>query len=383
MTPARTGGKTGNFEIQERFKNVGEIRRSLGTSVLKEFNNRRALLRKLEKAEKYEILRAFRDKKLTIEQLIEADANERLGATLSDAMLHMNLWDSVEQALAKIRKSHATVERYRISMKALQMKAADELPDDATLADLASVDWDALSSSWGASGADWMHVKRAVSKVTGTILEDKYHPFVRKLRQAIPNQKVKKRRPRITPSIFLAITAKAPVHAQRVFWALLITGLRDRVEYLRLKPEHLDHATRTIDITKSKNEQSESPVMISPRLWQRVVEAVPSPLSYGRLMIHWKRACVAAGYAHYEPSPRFKSKLKYVGPTLHDLRHAHGQWAIDEGVEQSKVQSSLRHENPGQTLDYISYNATGEVSDALANVIERSTKPKGKGRKKA
>lgn len=384
MTPARTGGKSGNFELQERFKNVGEIRRSLGTSSLTEFNNRRALLRKLEKRERYDLLRAFRDRAMSIEELVEADAEERLGATMADTLLRSNLWDSVEKALPKIRKSDATVGRYAQSFKALQVKGRKWLPESARVSDLANVSWDDLAGQWGGSGADWMHMKRAISKVVGVILGDKYHPFVRKLRQGIPNKRVTKRRPRITPADFVAIVSTAPAKAQLSYWALVITGMRDRAEYLRCRPEHLDHRTHTIEIPRSKNEQSEAPIMVSPKLWPMVVAAVPSPLGYLWLSYHWRRACVAAGFGHYEPNDRTKSKLRYVGPTLHDLRHAHGQWAIDAGVEEARVQSSLRHQNPGQTRDYVIYNASGEVSEALATVITKAMKPRlQKGRKKA
>jgi len=384
MTPARTGGKTGNYELQEIFRNVGEIRQSLGTSDLTEFNNRRALLRKIEKREKWDILRAFRDRKITIEELIEADANDRLGATLADARLGMNLWDQVESALGKIKAKKTTVDRYQSAFKALQLKAAKELPDNAIVADLADVKWIDLGDAWGNSGADWMHMKRAVSRVVGVIVGNKYHPFLTQLRQDIPNRKVKKRQPRIRPADFVKIVSKAPEHAAASFWCLVVTGLRDRSEYLRCRPEHLDHRECSISIPGTKTEESEAPLKVAPRLWHFVVAAVPSRLQYGWLHRYWQRACVEAGFARYVPSTRFPSGQMYVGPTLHDLRHAYGQWAIDRGVAESSVEGSYRHTNSQQTREYVRYNATLEVSEAIADALEPFIKPKTrKPRKRA
>ncbi|MDP9176704.1 MAG: hypothetical protein M3O61_03390 [Gemmatimonadota bacterium] len=376
MTPARTHGKTGNYELDERFKNVGRIRRSLGTDDIDEFYNRRALLRKLEKTERWEILRAFRDRALTIEQLIEADARGELASTLADTMLNMNLWESLDAAADSIRKKRVTVERYRTSINALEVKAAKYLPATARVADLLLVPWHDVADEWGGSGADWMHTRRMLSKTVGIIVGDKFHPFVRKLRQAIPTKKVKKRRPRITLPDFLEIISNAPAHAQRSYWCLLITGLRDRSEYLQLLPEHLDHSSCTIEVPGTKTDESDAPLKVSPRLWPLVVAAVPSRLQYGWLYKYWQRACIAAGKARYVPSGRFKSGKVYVGLTLHDLRHAHGQLALDSGVAESKVQSSYRHENPGQTRDYVSYNASLEVSEALADLIVPIVKPR-------
>lgn len=367
MTPSRTNKTSGSYMIERVFKNVGELKKSTGTESLRTHNQRVALVEKLHKTERYELLRQWKRDETTIEALVEMDRDERLGKGAGDVLLRALLWPSIDKVFAGL-KATKTNERYRTSLAALKRKSG--LLDTATLAALSTFDWEALSLTWGASNTDWMHMKRAVSRIIGLALGgDKYHPFLRKLRLAIPNKKPKKRRTRLSLSDFDVIVAKAPAHAQVSYWCLLVTGLRDRVEYLALKPEHLDHRTCSIDHPGEKTEEASEPLKVSPRLWPMVVAAVPSRLKYAWLLKHWQRACVAAGFASYVPSPRHKSGLRYSGPTLHDIRRVHGQLAINAGVPESKVQSSYRHSNPGQTRDYISYNATGEVSEALAKLI--------------
>lgn len=366
LTPSRTNGDSGSFIIERRFKNVGELKKSTGTESLREYNRRVALIEKLHATGRYELLRQWKKDETTIEALVEMDRMERLGQGVSDVQLRALLWPAVDKVFAKL-KENKTNARYLVSLLALQRKSG--LSETATISDLALVDWQTLADKWDASNADWMHMKRAVSRILGLAFKDKYHPFLRALRVQIPNKKPRKRRTRVSLSDFETIVSKAPAHAARSYWCLLITGLRDRTEYLALRREHLDHRTCSIDHPGEKTEEAAEPIKVSPRLWSRVVEAVPSRLKYAWLLKHWHRACVAAGFATYVPSKRHKSGLRYQGPTLHDIRRLHGQFAIDAGVAESKVQSSYRHSNPGQTRDYISYNATGEVSEALAHLI--------------
>lgn len=367
MTPSRTNGDTGSYMIERRFKNVGELKKSTGTESLREHNRRVALIEKMHARGDYELLRQWKKDETTIEALVEMDRAERLGQGAGDIKLRAPLWPTIDAVFAKLKPTK-TNERYRTSLAALHRKSG--LADSAKLGDLLELDWEALAGTWGASNTDWMHMKRAVSRIIGLALGgDKYHPFLRKLRVAIPNKRPKKRRTRLSLSDFEVIVAKAPEHAARSYWCLLVTGLRDRVEYLALKPEHLDHRTCSIDHPGEKTEEAAEPLKVSPRLWPMVVQAVPSRLQYAWLLKHWQRACVAAGFATYVPSTHHKGGMRYSGPTLHDIRRVHGQLAIDAGVQESKVQSSYRHTNPGQTRDYVSYNATGEVSEALAHLI--------------
>lgn len=81
-------------------------------------------------------------------------------------------------------------------------------------------------------------------------------------------------------------------------------------------------------------------------------------MKYKWLRIYWKRALKAVGA---DPTLR-----------LHDLRHCTGQWAINEGVQEAKVQSTLRHSTAEMTRRYVRQRDKGEVAVAVADVMLRS-----------
>ena len=81
-------------------------------------------------------------------------------------------------------------------------------------------------------------------------------------------------------------------------------------------------------------------------------------MKYKWLRIYWKRALKAVGA---DPTLR-----------LHDLRHCTGQWAINEGVEEARVQCTLRHSAAEMTRRYVRQRDKGEVAMALADVMLRS-----------
>jgi integrase len=76
------------------------------------------------------------------------------------------------------------------------------------------------------------------------------------------------------------------------------------------------------------------------------------------LWIYWKRALKAA---------KADTTLR-----LHDLRHCTGQWAINEGVPEAKVQTTLRHTTPEMTRRYTKQKDKGEVATAVADVMLRT-----------
>lgn len=367
MTPARTGGRRGgHFEIERTIKGV-KLRLSSGTSDIKRFHRIVAILEKLGENDQIDTLRAVAAKHVSIAELVDADRRDRTGLTLQRVKLRAFLWDrevagavevgAVSRALARVPGAK-TRKRYLVSFLALMRKGARWLPVDARVEDLAALPWQDLAGLWGGSGADWMHLRRAVSRFLTLHMGDKWDEFARKTRQQLPYKKVKKRRPTLAPAQFLAIVSRAPAHAAAAFWCLAITGVRVN-EYLSSTPALLDDATRTYTPPAAlKNDVGEFPLRVDARLWPYVKAAIPSRLGYAWLNRHWHRACAAAGVVGGR-----------AGVTLHDLRHCHGQWAINAGIAESKVQGSLRHENPAQTRDYTMQAGTVDVSSALADVL--------------
>lgn len=362
MTPARTGSGEGNFIINRRFNNVGTIKRSLGTKHPRVYRQRVALIEKLHKAEKYELLRAFRDGRVTIEAIVEADARGETGFTLSSLALHDNLWSAFERRIPEMAESKNTTARYAKSQRALKLKAKKWLPEDAPVNALATVPWRELKASWGTSGTDWMHLRRAVSRFLTIHLDDVYHPFRREVIKRIPTAKVNKRKVSLAPEQFEEIIGKANPEAAIGFWFLLATGMRggeyapERMSELRLTEKCLNARMHTIHNPAQKTDDAEAIHRIDPRIWHIVEAAVPARHGHRYYQDHWRAAADAAGYPHLK---------------LHDLRHVHGQWAIDAKVPESKVQSSFRHKSPGMTREYLLTANTLEVSTAIADTIYR------------
>jgi integrase len=105
----------------------------------------------------------------------------------------------------------------------------------------------------------------------------------------------------------------------------------------------------------TKTAASAATVRVDPELWPWVKAAVPSPLAYKWLRLYWKRA--------------LKAVKADVTLRLHDLRHAHGQWAVNAGVPEAAVQASLRHTNRAMTARYTAQRDRGTVASALAHVL--------------
>lgn len=365
MSPDKTG-PDGNYRIDRRFKHIGRIRRSLGTSSIREFNQRVALIEKLWKEEKYELLRAFQRGAarggIEIEQLIEADRAGQLGTTLSSLTLRTNLWKAIDETLPKMGNTGATRARYHTSFVALQRKASVYLSAKATVADLTLVKWRDLKSDWGASPTDWMQMRRALSRFLTIYLDDLYHPFRRQVMKNVPPAKELPRKPDVSLPSFKKIVSKAKPQVQPFYWMLVLTGMRVG-EVLGLTVFNLHQDTHTIEIGEGKTPGSSELVRVDQRLWGYIKSAVPARYRLEYYEKCWREAVKSAGIDRQI--------------TLHDLRHCHGQWAVDSGVQESKVQASLRHESADMTRRYVSRAATREVSKALADAV-LTKKPRGK-----
>ena len=112
--------------------------------------------------------------------------------------------------------------------------------------------------------------------------------------------------------------------------------LLDSLIYLLPSRVSSQHVVRRIPSTKT--ELSTAVVRVDERLWPWIVAAVPSPLAYTWLRLHFKRALKAAG------AP---SDLR-----LHDLRHCYAQWLVDAGASEARVQVGMRHATAAMTRRY-------------------------------
>jgi integrase len=367
MSPVRTS-KAGCFRFDRDFTRlgVGRIQRSSGTRVQAEFRRRDAILTKLAENAEIEILQAFNRGDIAIEQLVEADRKGNVRFTLADLQLRQPLWSAAEATLNDLTCSESTRKRYVLSIAKLKRRAADELPQNARIADLLEVRWLNLRNGWGGSAADWNHMRRATSVVLSSLLGDKYHPFRRKLMALIPKANEGKGRvPDLTPEMFLAVVHAMPAYARACPMVLAATGMRTG-EYLSTTREHLKPGICAIAVPGTKTAGSNDFIHVDEKLWPWIEAGVPSPLKYKWLRVHWTRACVEVGVAFYKDPA---NKRGYVGPRLHDLRHCHGQWAVNNGASEASVQVALRHATPEMTRRYTTSKNKGEVARVIGNVL--------------
>lgn len=355
MSPHRTGGeRRGKFRFDRRFPGVGRINVSSGTANPQEFRRRDAVLTKLFDSAQVEVLQAFRQGLITIEQLVDADRAGRLRSAelLSDLALREGLSTAIERTLPSMGKSSETRRRYGTSLHKLRARA--RLGADTKVSDLARVPWKALAGSWGGSAADWNHMRRAVSTFLSTLLGDVYHPFRRSVVKQIPTaDEGTGREPDITVERFLEILERVPAHARPCYWVLALTGMRTG-EYLRCTKADIDSVAHTIAVPGTKTGASRAKVQVEGEMWGWIEAGIPSPLKYGWMRTYFKRAVTTIG----QPDLR-----------LHDLRHFMAQLASDAGAPTPLIQAALRHRDPGMTRRYEMRKGKGEVARLVGRAL--------------
>lgn len=364
MSPARTG-PGGNFRFDRVFPGVGRIAASSGTRRLSEYRKRDALLSRLYEKPRLDLLRALKDGTLTIQELLEADRLDALGSVTADLIGRRPLWPTVDATLPLMARGAATRRRYRYSLEAL--KAAGALTRAAKVADLARVDWTALERAWGHSPADWMHLRRAVSRFLAVALGDVYHPLRRQVMRLIPRRREPHRVPDVQPADFRAIVAQTPRPLQPAYWTLALTGAR-LGELLHLTKADVNPAAHTVRIRSSKTDTdaSDRVLPVVPRLFGWVEAAVPVPVTEWTLRYHWYRACEAAGYA----------KVR-----LHDLRHFTGQTLADAGRSEASIGRFLGQTTPAITRRYTDRKLRQGDAEALAGALVPLPTAKKRGAK--
>ncbi|HEU4989101.1 MAG TPA: tyrosine-type recombinase/integrase [Gemmatimonadaceae bacterium] len=364
---------TGCFRFNRDFSRlgVGRITISSRTTNAAEFERRNAILTKLAESAQVEVLRGLRDGRISIEQLVESDRQGKLtGAELlPELLLLQGLWPAVDATLPKMGRSARTRSRYQTSFYSLQIKAADQLGDNAAVRDLAKVNWRALRAAWGGSGADWNHLRRAVSAFLTQLLGEKYHPFRLKLMRDIPRAAEQGRVPDLSPEAFERVLKKMQPEFRSIFRVLVLTGMRVG-EYLNCTHFSLKPDIHGIDVPGTKTAGSAATVYVAAGHWKHVQAAIPCPLGdvqpvpeggvqydprYKRLRRLWIDATRAAG----------------VSVRLHDLRHCTAQWAINSGVPEAMVQVAMRHKTAGMTRRYAMQKESRAVAEALGKLMAK------------
>lgn len=246
-------------------------------------------------------------------------------------------------------------ERAELRESARKLGAAPAVGD---LSILTKTDWSRFARSWGGSGADWNHARRALSAVLTDLFGTSKNDFRYRLMEVIEMKEERERVVDLPPALFLQILDKLPPEANAFPMTLVLTGARIS-EYERLERRNLKPRTCVVEIPGTKTQGSVRDVHVDKQYWHYVDAAVPAPREYGWLRRKWKEACFA---------------LDVFDVTLHDLRHCHGQWALLAGAQEQSVQTTLGHKTAGMTRRYTRTLQKGEVAHALGTVLRDAGK---------
>jgi len=350
--------KSHRIERRAERLGLGRLRISAGTTSAKVAARREALVDALLADAQVDVLRALQAGTLPIE-LVDAHVREHgMGASglLAQVTLSGGLWEALEATLPSMGRSAATRRRYQVTVLALRRRLPEGEAAVARLRvrDLLAIDWAALRAAWPGSGSDWMHVRRLVSRFLSLQLGSKAHPMRHAVLAKIPTALEVERVPELSPAQFHQLVEAARVDIRPALWTLVLTGMRVG-EYLRCTPAHLRPAVHGVAVPGTKTAGALAVVRVAPELWGWVEQAIPAPLAYKGLRLQFKAALAAAGL---DPTLR-----------LHDLRHAHGQWAVEAGVPEALVQVSLRHTQAATTRRYTKQAGRATVAAGLARMM--------------
>jgi integrase len=358
-----------SYRYEKRLPGIGPIRKMTGLSTRDDFDEFSGLMLTLART-KPRLCEMFRDGEITATELLLANRNTDLSRLMPDARVLMALWGqngAFERAFQG-HKQGATVTRYRVSARKFHLLS----PGLHMVRDLETVDYEALAKAWPGSPSDWMAFYRMLSHFLtrhfGGKRTGRSHPFRAQVMDLLPRKAEKKRVPAISPAVFHRLVSLTPVYAQPVYRALLITGFRWG-EYEALDRGHLRPQTFEIEVPGTKTVNSADVVPVDPACWAEIERAVPSPIAYGQIRKHWAKACLAEGLATKVPDPCRPGRLRYKGPTLHDIRHLTGQFMTNAGVPESMVQAYLRHSDPSTTRRYTMQAMRAEASSAIARAV--------------
>jgi integrase len=349
---------TGSYRLDRMFPGIGRLAIATGATTKAGYRNVSACLDRLLERGRLDVLRALKEQRVTVPELLDADRTDRLDtllASLTPAPENAELWPAIAEWLGPEKQRGATVKRYGVSMKKLERFGV--LAPDATVVALREVDWKELTKRWtgpGCSGSDWNQMRRAVSRFLTVQLDDVYHPLRRAVMKAIPKRRENERVPDLDVPTFWQVVGAAPEHVRAAYVTLVALGLRVG-EYLRMREEHLHPLTKSVSVPGTKTSSSAAVLKVDPGLWPWIVAAVPAPVAYNWLRKYWKRALAAVGA---------DTTLR-----LHDLRHLTAQVLVNAGQSEAKVQSTMRHATASMTRRYAMQRDHGENAAALAREL--------------
>lgn len=358
---------------------------------------RENILLELREDAQMAVLAAFKDGKISIEELEDEKRNGTLGgARLADAIkLRARLLDHdekvggrtvrIEGALTRTlpamgRRKGKNTQHARYAGLAKQMPTYPRFfPPTMRVMDLEHVDWPAFlaqlpgqlgpKDEQGArvaapvSAATQNHWRRFIGAFLTKYLGSEHHLTRLAILARIPIADEEEREPDLPPARFRAVVARVPAYLQPAFWTMALTGMR-LGEYLRCTAASLKPASFALVVPGRKTKGSKATITIGtdddepdPLFWWKVVTAaIPCPVAETTLRKHWKAACQAEGVG--------KDSWR-----LHDLRHVTGQTADEAGVSLTRIKQLLRHTNVRTTTKYTTRRDRGEAVKLVGRAL--------------
>jgi integrase len=311
-----------------------------------------------------EILRQLKAGSLTFREVLNAERTGKLTYVAESVTLSRPLWASVgldkttgnstgDGWLATAAPAPATRTRYAGAWRALWKM--DVVGADATVNDLAMIDWHALAIRWPAGPTSWGHTRAAVSAFLTRTLRSKLHPFRVAIMDRYPRKELPPgRTPDLSPERFWEILRHVPEPLRACYVAMVSGGLGPG-EYLRAEAHHLMPLTRGLRVIGTKQgRQGEHTVTFDEQAWAWVEKAIPCPVGYWTLRDAWKRACTVVGQQD---------------DRLYDLRHCAGQWLADGGVSEARIQGHLRHKTASMTRRYTRSVDRGQAAEIMGSTL--------------
>jgi integrase len=335
--------------VRRTVPGVGRVQLATGATTKREHDRRVALFDDLVEAGEVATVRALVAGSLSFAELRDAQRH-RTGTLLATVAGRATLASVIAAHRDTIGPTQTTRRRYLISLDRLAT-----LVGDVRVSELATLDWRSIEGQWGKSAADWMHARRALSRLLSLHLGGPSHPMRRAVLAAVPTRREVSRVPDVSPESFARVLSHVRPDLRPAYVAIVLLGVR-RGEYLRLQPEHLMPETCRVRVPGSKSAAAVRVVAVDPAMWPWVAAAVPAPLAYKWLRIHWTRACAAAGVSDRR---------------LHDLRHAMAQWASAGGASLGDLMGVLGHATEGQSAQYARQESGRQVAGHVGRALRR------------
>ena len=202
----------------------------------------RGILQTLQNAGKLDILKAFKDDQISIQELHTLNEQQRLFEAMDPILFGRNRWESFADTIDSMGSSELTRRRYQTSIDKLKRVGETEpfrkrLGPGAIVGDLERVDWKRLMNEWGGSPVDWNHLHRMISDFFSKLVGKK-SPHRHRIIESIPRKKESTRVLTFTVASLFRVRDALPEKMRPVLMTLSLTGMR-RTEYLAATKAHL------------------------------------------------------------------------------------------------------------------------------------------------